>query len=148
MFRFYFMGLHCKWQKAIEKAIRTMFWIHTFYSEADVLVEPHLDARSVLKVAEDQVDGLHHHLLHLLRPFVRHCGWIGLKSAATGFTVPPCTRSSHKQIWPTCRQRQQEQTMAAPVARRRRRAAEVSPEHRLRHALPTYPNKLSDGFPF
>jgi len=24
----------------------------------------------------------------------------------------------------------------------------LSPAHRLRHALPTYPNKLSDGFSF
>lgn len=44
----------------------------SFYSEVNVLKEPHLDPGTILQVPEDQVDGLHHHFLHFLRPLVRH----------------------------------------------------------------------------
>lgn len=43
-----------------------------FDAEVYVLVQPHLDPRPVLQVSEDQVDGLHHHLLHFRGSFVRH----------------------------------------------------------------------------
>ena len=37
----------------------------TFDACRRLLVEPDLNARSILQVAKDQVDRLHHHLLHL-----------------------------------------------------------------------------------
>lgn len=37
----------------------------SLYPEVGVLVQPNLHAGPVLEIAEDQVDGLDHHLLHL-----------------------------------------------------------------------------------
>lgn len=34
----------------------------SFYSEIDVFEDPDTDTRAVLKVSEDQIDGLNHHL--------------------------------------------------------------------------------------
>ena len=41
-------------------------------SGVDVLVQPDGDEGSVLQVSEDEVDGLHHHLLNLLSAAVTH----------------------------------------------------------------------------
>ena len=38
----------------------------------DILIEPDRDPGPVLEVAEDEVDGLHHHLLDLLAAAVAH----------------------------------------------------------------------------
>merc|ERR1719341_1819102 len=38
----------------------------------DILIEPDRDSGPVLEVAEDEVDGLHHHLLNLLAATVAH----------------------------------------------------------------------------
>ena len=38
----------------------------------DILIEPDRDPGPVLEVAEDEVDGLHHHLLDLLAATVAH----------------------------------------------------------------------------
>lgn len=38
----------------------------TLYLHIPLLVQPHLNLRSILQVSEGEVDGLHHHLLQLL----------------------------------------------------------------------------------
>ena len=38
----------------------------------DILIQPDTDPGPVLEVAEDEVDGLHHHLLDLLAATVAH----------------------------------------------------------------------------
>ena len=37
-----------------------------FYPHIHLLIKPYLNPRSILQVSEDEIDGLHHHLLHLL----------------------------------------------------------------------------------
>lgn len=44
----------------------------TFNAKIHVLVQPHLHAASVLQISEDEVDGLHHHLLYLSIALERH----------------------------------------------------------------------------
>ena len=37
-----------------------------FYPHIHLLIQPDLNPRPILQVSEDEVDGLHHHFLHLL----------------------------------------------------------------------------------
>lgn len=45
----------------------------TFDAHVDIFIQPNLNLGSILQISEDQIDGLHHNLLDLLRrTFVRH----------------------------------------------------------------------------
>lgn len=68
-------------------------------AQRDVLVQPHLDARPILQIAEDQVDGLHHHLLHLGIALERHGGtavalrWVFEEATTNGIETTNKQRS-------------------------------------------------------
>jgi len=60
--------LHVHLDGVVQHEVHVLVEAHDAAVDAQVhlLVEPDLDAGAVLQVAEDEVDGLNHHFLHLL----------------------------------------------------------------------------------